>query len=82
MLDCPYSSRIVVLVFAHYSRPGGLVQARASVIITRNGISFAGAVRIPRGGRDDRQSPQRDDYIELPREIFSQDVELYHLCPF
>jgi hypothetical protein len=39
-------------------------------------------VRILRGGGDDRQSPERDDYIELRREIFSQDVELYHLCPF
>jgi len=28
------------------------------------------------------QNPARDDYIELPREIFSQDAEQYHLCPF
>jgi hypothetical protein len=39
-------------------------------------------MRILRGGGDHRQGPERDGYIELPREIFSQDVELYHLCPF
>jgi len=71
-----------VLVFAHYSGAGGLVKALASVIISRNGTSFARAVRILRGGGDHRQNPERDDYIELARDIFSQDAELYHLCPF
>ena len=27
------------------------------------------------------QGSKRDGHIELPREILSQDVELYHLCP-
>ncbi len=27
------------------------------------------------------QDPSRDGHIELPPQILSQDVELYHLCP-
>ena len=27
------------------------------------------------------QDPKRDGHIELPPQILSQDVELYHLCP-
>jgi hypothetical protein len=27
------------------------------------------------------RGPESDGHIELPREILSQDVELYHLCP-
>ena len=27
------------------------------------------------------QDPKRDGHIELPLEILSQDVEMYHLCP-
>ena len=27
------------------------------------------------------QDPKRDGHVELPPQILSQDVELYHLCP-
>ena len=27
------------------------------------------------------QDPKRDGHVELPLQILSQDVELYHLCP-
>ncbi len=27
------------------------------------------------------QGSKRDGHIELPREMLSQDIELYHLCP-